>query len=67
MFRLCETLTPKSKARLNELKLALIVSRAVRGKRGDAANAAARRALRDAGVKRPRKLGRLVRLAGGGM
>lgn len=34
MFRLCETLTPKSKARLNELKFALIVSRAVRGKRG---------------------------------
>lgn len=50
MLRICEALSPRDKTRLNELKLVLIVSRAVRGKRGDAAYAAARRALRDAGV-----------------
>ncbi|MGB9793368.1 MAG: hypothetical protein ACPLTR_12475 [Thermacetogeniaceae bacterium] len=63
MVRLSEAISPKSRVHLALLKEALIIAPAVRGKEGNAAFAAARRALRSAGVKKPKNLKRLLRMA----
>lgn len=63
MLKVREVLTPGSRACLGELRDVLIIAPAIRGKKGNAAYAAARRALKDAGVKKVRALGRLVKMA----
>ena len=63
MVQLCYLLSREDRAHLKELRDILIVAPAIRGKKGNAAYAAARRALKDAGVKKVRALGRLVKMA----
>lgn len=63
MVKMREVINPKSRARLTLLKEALIIAPAVRGKDGDAAFAAARRALKSAGIRKPRNIKRLLELA----
>lgn len=63
MVKLRYLLPREDRVRLKELRDVLVVAPAVRGKKGNAAYAAARRALKDAGVKKVRALGRLVKMA----
>lgn len=62
MVQLYHLLSLGDRARLRDLKDVLIVAPAIRGKKGNAAYAAARRALKSAGVKKVHSLGRLVKI-----
>ncbi len=63
MVKVRELLSPSDRARLGELKDVLIIVPVIRNKKGNAVYAAARRALKRAGIKKPRSLGRLVKMA----
>lgn len=63
MVQLCYLLSREDRAHLKELRDILIVAPVIQGKKGNAAYAAARHALKRAGVKKPRALGRLVKMA----